>query len=76
MSYCLPQDKFPSKKEDESIPHNEINTDDLELLEIAHLAKEKSRLSPKKMENVILQLCKGRFLTVEQISLLVSRKQK
>ncbi len=64
-----------SAHNDDSSAHNDVNTDDPELLEIARPAREKSRLPPEEMAKIILLLCKRRFLTLEQISLLLERNQ-
>lgn len=42
-------------------------------MKIAERAREKSRLSPAEMEEIIEKLCKGRFLTFAQIGNLVNR---
>lgn len=52
----------------------EISSDLLdELVKIARPAQISKRLSPKKMESVILELCQGQWLTRRQISEFVQR---
>ena len=49
---------------------------DSKLLEIAAPARDKKRISPHQMSEIILKLCSERFLSPRQISQLVQRNQK
>jgi len=71
----------------ESSPHNEASPaqsedseskvdpvlSDPELLQIAAPARSKSRLRPDRTEQLISELCQGRFLTFRQIGELIKR---
>ncbi len=48
-------------------------SEDLVLLTIAARTREKSRLRPAEMEEIIQKLCRGRFLTFAKIGNLVNR---
>jgi len=57
-----------------SVHKGEIPSDQWDILwEIANPAREKKRLSTEEMEEIILKLCKDRWLTRIQLSKLVSR---
>ena len=49
---------------------------DPELLSIAAPVRTKKRVAPNVMNEVIVQLCRGRFLTMEEIATLVGREEK
>jgi ATP-dependent DNA helicase RecG len=62
-------------------PHNEASSphevaNDTTLLTIAQPAREKQRLAPEQMEQIILDLCQGRYLTAHEIGALVHRNPK
>ncbi len=44
-----------------------------QLWQIASLAREKRRLTPQEMQEIILALCTGRYLTAERVGSLVDR---
>ena len=56
-------------KTDDSL-HNE------ELLAIAEPARTQQRLNPAEMESILLALCKGRWMTRHELSLLVERNSE
>jgi len=70
-------------KTDDSL-HNELDslhkTDDSlhneELLVIAEPARTQQRLNPAEMESILLALCKGRWMTRHELSLLVERNSE
>jgi len=57
-----------------SSPHNA--TTDPDLLAIARPAREKGRLPPDQMERILLELCEGRYLSLQEIGDLVGRDPK
>lgn len=69
-SYSLHKDLHSLHKEE--ISDNSWNI----LISIAQPAKINKRLSPKKMESIILQLCQSHWLTRRQISHLVQRNSE
>ncbi len=82
--YYLPSKPDSLHKKDHSLHKGcqflhkeEISGDSWDvLISIAQLAKLNKRLSPKKMESVILQLCQNHWLTRRQISDLVQRNSE
>ena len=48
-------------------------TDDPRLLEIARLAREKPRLMPGRVKQIVRELCRDRFLTSGEIGTLMNR---
>ena len=48
-------------------------TDDPQLLEIARLAREKPRLMPGRVKQIVRELCRDRFLTSGEIGTLMNR---
>lgn len=65
----------------ESSPHKPASsphdvTSDTSLLAIAQPARDKQRLAPPQMDQVILDLCRGRYLTANEIGTLVNRDPK
>lgn len=57
-----------------SSPHDV--TSDTSLLAIAQPARDKQRLPPEEMEQIILDLCRGRHLTAQELGQLVKRNPK
>ena len=51
-------------------------TSDPSLLAIAQPARDKQRLAPAQMEQIILDLCQGRYLTAQELGQLVKRNPK
>ena len=49
------------------------NDENLILLEIAALVREKKRVSPELMRNTILKLCCERYLTLKRLAELLNR---
>jgi ATP-dependent DNA helicase RecG len=47
-----------------------------ELLAVAAPARQQKRLPPSEMEQVLLQLCRGRWLTRHELSVLVNRNSE
>ena len=47
-----------------------------ELLAIAEPVRTKKRVAPETLDNVIVQLCRGCFLTVAEIAILIGREEK
>lgn len=64
-----------SPHNDPNSPHNASDFD-VRLLAIARPARERSRLAPERMREIILQLCRGRYLTAQEVSALVQRDVK
>ncbi len=56
-------------------PREEI-INDRELLLIAQEARNKKRLAPHLMDEMIISLCRGRFLSMTEISILLGREEK
>jgi ATP-dependent DNA helicase RecG len=65
-----------SSHTERSSSHNDAIVNDDTLLHIAQPAREQSRLAPQQMEQIILRLCYGRFLTMEQIGVLLDRNAR
>ena len=57
----------PANDATKHIPDNES------LLAIAQPAREKAKLPPEQMEDLIIALCKGRFLTASELAQLLKR---
>lgn len=59
------------------LPRSEHNTEDSEhsdeLLQLATPARTQKRLQPNEMERIILELCRGRWLTRNQLAGLLER---
>ena len=53
-------------------PHSKPEEDPI-LLEFANFAREQKRLPPNKTRQIILSLCDGRYLTNQQIAVLLKR---
>jgi hypothetical protein len=62
-----------SQHNDDSSQHTDPVLDGAELLAIAAPAREKARLAPAKMRELIRQLCQVQSLTVSQIAGLLNR---
>ena len=62
-----------SQHNDDSSQHTDPVLDGAELLAIAEPAREKARLAPAKMRELIRQLCQVQSLTVSQIAGLLNR---
>ncbi len=62
-----------SQHNDGSSQHTDPVLDGAELLAIAEPAREKARLAPAKMRELIRQLCQVQSLTVSQIAGLLNR---
>jgi ATP-dependent DNA helicase RecG len=69
-----PHKEGSSPHKEASSPHEAVK--DASLLAIAKPARDKQRLSPEEMEQVILDLCHGRYLTSQEIGLLLNRNPK
>lgn len=60
-------------KVDHSLHNDDHSLHNGELLAIAAPALNQQRLPPKEMEKILLELCKGRWLTRNEIAALVHR---
>ena len=56
-------------------PRDEI-IHDAHLLSLAQDARNKKRLAPHLMDKIIVSLCRGRYLYMSEISILVDREVK
>lgn len=45
-------------------------------MEIGRAAREKSRITSEEMDQIIIALCQGRYLTIPQIAAYLGRKLK
>ena len=48
----------------------------IELITIARVARERKRIPPSVMDNIILELCKKNYLSMAEIASLVAREEK
>lgn len=71
---ALGQEYNSVHKENYSVHKTPISNNDLNILhQIAKLARHNQRLSPKKMEQIILNLCQDRWLNRKQLANLLKR---
>ncbi|WP_311956235.1 ATP-binding protein [Halomonas garicola] len=79
MEAGIPQKDASSPRNEESFPHSDIAEDIQawqELQQIAAPVAETRRAPPETMQITLLRLCRGRFLTLAQLSELLQRSPK
>lgn len=70
----LGQDDNSLHKENYSLHKTQLSNEDVDVLnKIAKMAKQKQRLLPEKLEQIIFDLCKGRWLNRKQFGELLGR---
>ncbi len=76
MGASSPHKHTSSPRKTTSSPHSDSPSEDNRLLALAAPAREKARLAPAKMKELIRMLCEGQFLTFTQIGTLLNRNPK
>ncbi len=70
-----PLDRNEQNQDTHSLVRREI-VEDPSLIAIAILARTRRRIASSIMDDIILALCKGRYLSMAEITLLVKREEK
>jgi ATP-dependent DNA helicase RecG len=68
-----PHNEASSQHNAVSSQHNDPILEDTQLLELASPARQKERITPSLMRQIILKLCQNRYLTYAQIGALLNR---